>query len=542
MNKRIIKKILGELPYTVELYWQLVQKHRPWKEHFNLDDLEAVLPEAVEQAEISALAAGMSKEVFGEMFPQVVEPGKKVFLFTSLHYWIEYAALMGLALAGKGHDVTLSFLPYANWDKPIEKFDLRRQNLYARQVLGKTSSLLQVQSLLDVRPFSKSLPPELEQAVVDVSTYDTQYTLQVEDITREEPVYKLRYERNLEAARNVRAWLMAHKPDLVIVPNGSILEMGIVYRVARYLDIPVTTFEFGDRREHIWLAQNAEIMRHETDALWAAHGSDPLTKENLSQLQALFAAREDAKTWQNFTRQWQDTPTEGGESVRKKLGLDKRPIVLLATNVLGDSLTLGRQVFSKTMAEWIERTVQYFTRREDVQLVIRVHPGETLTHGTSMVDVVDAALEKLPEHIHLVKPDEKVNTYDLADITDLGLVYTTTVGLEMAMRGIPVVVAGQTHYRDRGFTQDPTSWEDYFKTLDTLLGDLKSARLTQEQVELSWRYAYLFFFEFAKPFPWHLLDLMSDIRERPLSFVLGEEGTRRYGETFGFLTGKPMTW
>ena len=29
MNKRIIKKILGQLPYTAELYWQLVQKHRP---------------------------------------------------------------------------------------------------------------------------------------------------------------------------------------------------------------------------------------------------------------------------------------------------------------------------------------------------------------------------------------------------------------------------------------------------------------------------------------------------------------------------------
>lgn len=530
MNKRIIKKILGQLPYTVELYWQLVQKHRPWKEHFNLDDLETVFPDAVRQVEAHLPSAGTET------------PRKKVFIFSTLHYWIEFSTMMGMALAGKGHEVTLSFLPYANWDKPVEKFDLRRQNLYARQVLSGASSLLQVQSLLDVRPFSRSLPPELEQAVEEVSTYDTQYTLQVEDITREEPVYKLRYARNHEAARNARAWLMAHKPDVVIVPNGSILEMGIIFRVARYLDIPVVSFEFGDRREHIWLAQNAEIMRHETDPLWQAHGHEPLTEDNLRQLQALFAAREDARTWQNFTRQWQDTPTEGGENVRKKLSLDNRPIVLLATNVLGDSLTLGRQVFSQTMAEWIERTVKYFVERDDVQLVIRVHPGETLTHGTSMVDVVNAAVDEPPEHIHLVKPDEKVNTYDLADITDLGLVYTTTVGLEMAMRGIPVVVAGQTHYRNRGFTQDPASWEDYFETLETLLGDLNSARLTQEQVELSWRYAYLFFFEFAKPFPWHLLDLKADIRERPLSFVLGEEGTRRYEETFAFLTGKPLTW
>ena len=99
MNKRIIKKILGELPYTVELYWQLVQKHRPWKEHFNLDDLEAILPDAVEQAESYAPSA------------RAQTSGKNILIFTSLHYWIEYAALMGLALAGKGHEVTLSFPP-----------------------------------------------------------------------------------------------------------------------------------------------------------------------------------------------------------------------------------------------------------------------------------------------------------------------------------------------------------------------------------------------------------------------------------------------
>ncbi len=268
----------------------------------------------------------------------------------------------------------------------------------------------------------------------------------------------------------------------------------------------------------------------------------PLDEEQLAQLTNLFAARVDARTWKNFARKWQDTPSEGGEAVRRKLGLDQRPVLLLATNVLGDSLTLGREIFSRTMAEWIEKTVQYFAARKDVQLVIRVHPGETLTHGTSMVDVVKAALGEIPSHIKLIEPDEKVNTYDILEITDLGLVYTTTVGLEMAMRGIPVITAGKTHYRGRGFTMDPTSWETYDAILDASLDDLKSARLTEEQIELAWRYAYLFFFEFAKPFPWHLLDLAADYQSRPIAFVLGEEGQERYDATFDYLTGKPLDW
>jgi hypothetical protein len=171
-----------------------------------------------------------------------------------------------------------------------------------------------------------------------------------------------------------------------------------------------------------------------------------------------------------------------------------------------------------------------------------VHPGEMLTHGTSMVDVVKAELEEIPEHIHLIEPDEKINTYDIMDIADLGMVYTTTVGLEMAMRGIPVIVAGQTHYRNRGFTHDPVTWESYFDILNGLLGDLAAAPLSQDQIELAWRYAYLFFFEFPKPFPWHLVDLKKDIKSRPLNFVLDEEGQIRYNQTFKYLTGTPLEW
>jgi hypothetical protein len=262
----------------------------------------------------------------------------------------------------------------------------------------------------------------------------------------------------------------------------------------------------------------------------------------LGRLQDLFAAREDAKTWKNFARKWQDTPTEGGAVVKEKLALDNRPVILLATNVLGDSLTLGRQVFTETMADWIRGTIRYFAERQDVQLVIRVHPGETLTHGTSMVDVVKAELGKMPAHMHLIAPEAQINTYDVVEIADLGLVYTTTVGLEMAMRGIPVLVAGQTHYRNRGFTYDPESWDEYVAMLDSILTDIASARLTQEQVELSWRYAYLFFFKFPQPFPWHLLDLKADVKSRPVEFVLSEDGLKKYGKTFEYLVGKPLEW
>jgi capsule polysaccharide export protein KpsC/LpsZ len=173
----------------------------------------------------------------------------------------------------------------------------------------------------------------------------------------------------------------------------------------------------------------------------------------------------------------------GGDRLRADLGLDGRPVVLLATNVLGDSLTLGRNIFTTSMAEWIEKTVQYFAGRPDAQLVVRIHPGERLMKGPSMLGVIERAVQDRPQHLHVIRADEKINTYDLMEIASLGLAYTTTVGMEMAMRGVPVIVAGQTHYRGRGFTHEPLTYDEYYGMLENLLAGSPVGRLSEKQVE-----------------------------------------------------------
>jgi len=528
LRKQTLKDILGEIPLTAELYWLVRQRGQPIS-RFSLKNLQTHLPGLMTQALATVKTAPPGK-------------GKRVFIFATLHYWIEHAALLGLALAAQGHRVNLAFLPYGEWQKPISRFDLRRQNAYARKILDQMSPLVEPVSFLESNPSSYTLPSELGAMVDQVTSYDAMYTLQVEEVDPKSEIYRLRLERNQSAARMALAWLRAHRPDVVIVPNGTIQELGVVYRVARFLKIPVVTYEFGDQRERIWLAQNAEVMRQETDEMWKARQDLPLTTEQMDRLRSLFAARQRGTLWENFSRLWQGSPAQGGDQAREALHLDQRPVVLLATNVLGDSLTLGRHVFSQTMAEWIARTVQYFAGCRDAQLVVRVHPGEVLTHGPSMVDVVHQVLPRLPEHIRLIGPKEKVNTYDLVEVADLGLVYTTTVGLEMAMSGVPVIVSGKTHYSGRGFTLDPDSWVSYFKMLGQAISKPEAQRPDREQVERAWRYAYRFFFDYPRPFPWHLVRAWDDVRDRPLEKAIGPEGLERYGETFAYLTGERMDW
>ena len=82
-NALSVKHLLGQIPFTAELY-DALRKSRP-RTRYNLEQLAAHLPAAVSQV-----------IPFAEKAPK----GKKLLLFATLHYWVEQAAIIGLALRG----------------------------------------------------------------------------------------------------------------------------------------------------------------------------------------------------------------------------------------------------------------------------------------------------------------------------------------------------------------------------------------------------------------------------------------------------------
>ena len=72
-GKQVVKQLLGQIPFTAELYWLLRQNGRPIHTRFSLKHLQTELPDIVAQA------AELRKDK---------GPGRKVFIFATLHYWI----------------------------------------------------------------------------------------------------------------------------------------------------------------------------------------------------------------------------------------------------------------------------------------------------------------------------------------------------------------------------------------------------------------------------------------------------------------------
>lgn len=519
--KNMVKDLLGSLPFTAELDWYFRMRRIGLNSRFKLTLLEKHL-----------------ELIVNEMLPNLDEAslGKNLFLFASSHRWITHTTLTGLVLRDMGFQVTLGYLPYGNFNKSVDRYDLRRQDIYARTILEKALPVLKVVPFMDVVP-ARNLPEVLMKAVKQVTLFDSQYILQREDVKGDEPIYHLRYDRNLEAARKAYSYLRKTRPDVVIVPNGMIQEYGAVYAAARLLDIPAVTYEFGEQDRRVWLDRNELVMYHRTDRAWERCRDRKLTREQLEWLNEFMDARQGVQVGTTFAHLYQKVTRTEVDSIKATLGLDDRPVVLLLTNVLGDSATLGRTLFSESMAEWIEKLAPYFVQHNEVQWLIRIHPAETWTVGPSVAEIIRSVIPELPEHVHLIGSTEKINTYDLMDFTNLALVYTTTAGLELALRGIPVLVSGDAHFRKKGFTLDADTWEEYFALLDETLADLPGHRLTKEQIETAQNYSYYYFYEYPYVFPWHIEKIGKDFRRDPMKYVLSPKGQAEFNRTFQLLAG-----
>ena len=189
-RKETVKKVLGELPLTAEVYWLLRQNSHQLPSNFSLKTIREVMAESV-------AVVGKSREDH--------PAGKKVFLFASTHYWIEHTVMTGLALSGMGHDVSVGYYPYGRWSDDATQFDIRRQNFYANTVLKTAAQFIQFENFLRNNASFAQLPSKLSAEVDQVTDYDFMYYFQSEEVDREDPFYQFRYRRNQHAAKIGRA-------------------------------------------------------------------------------------------------------------------------------------------------------------------------------------------------------------------------------------------------------------------------------------------------------------------------------------------------
>lgn len=298
--------------------------------------------------------------------------------------------------------------------------------------------------------------------------------------------------------------LKAKSFDVVVFHHGIYVPQGIVGDVCRQFGVRVVNWHPAYRSSTYLFSHGDTYHKTMIDEPCSQWENMEWTADKEHEvMQYLESRRTGSQDWISFQR-----PNDFTRADLIKLGLDpERPTIGLLTNVMWDAQLHFRHNAFASMLDWILYTVDYFAKRRNLQLLIRVHPAEILGGVPSrqrVEDEIRARYPELPFNIGIVSAESPLDTYALMQGCDSVLVYGTKMAFELPCFGKPVIVAGEAWARGKGFTMDVSSVNEYREILDVLP---LNKPLEDEQIRRARQYAYHLFYRrmipvrFAKRFP-----------------------------------------
>jgi len=302
--------------------------------------------------------------------------------------------------------------------------------------------------------------------------------------------------------------LEREQPRAVLTSHGIYLLWGIVKQVAHQKGIPLTVWGNGYRTGTIRVSQGNwfEATLAEPLSVWETRD---LTPERVQRLDEYFNNRWNGHHDRRvlFDGQQASTPL-----TLDQLGLDPaKPTLGVFPNVAWDADLNFKDAAFLDMTHWLVETVRFFESHPQLQVVIRAHPGEAISFTSERADaVIRSAFPTLPPNVALFTAESKVNSYAIARLLRAAAVYGSQFGLELACRGIPVMVVSECFYQNKGFTWAVRTQEEYA----SLLSSLDTIRPMDEALRQRARtYAYHYYFRRLVPFPFIRSQNWSDLKD-----------------------------
>jgi hypothetical protein len=302
------------------------------------------------------------------------------------------------------------------------------------------------------------------------------------------------------------------KPDRVLCHDGTYLMWDLLDRLAERRGIPYFTYYSGARKDTWHYVRNGVTLQMDLSPAWETWRQGVLTDEQNARLDAYLDERRLGSAF--VLNPVPAKQQENNESMDFLAQLDpSKPTALLAANVVWDAAALDKAVFFPTMFDWIVRTIDYFRQHPEFQLIVKPHPIEVSLKIPRTQHTVLGELERsgmiIPPNVFQLSPDTPVSAYDLYPYCKLGLIWTSTVGLELSMIGVPVILVGRAPFQSKGFTVDPVQAEEYFAAITSRLTTPESPTAVAERIRLSRLYFYLYYFVYfidTGIFPWRFWD------------------------------------
>ena len=306
-----------------------------------------------------------------------------------------------------------------------------------------------------------------------------------------------------------------YKYDEVVLNHGIYVPQGIISCTAKQSKINITNWSMGIRKKSFVLTRDDTYYRsllYEDNDNWQ---NISFNKKIDNRISSYLESRLHGK---NDWIYYADAPNFDVDNLLNEMNVDiNKPIIGMPTNVIWDAQIDFPSNFFKNILEWVFFTIEYFAKREDIQLLIRVHPAEVKSTKPAKQRIKDEIMKKystLPKNVFIVEADSDISSYALMERCNSVILYSTKMGIELPVKNIPVVVCGEGMIRNKKITLDITSKEHYLDVLNKL--PLKGYEVDIIRAK---KYAYHYFFRrmisidsiSEKPLQWPNFEINKDL-------------------------------
>jgi hypothetical protein len=147
-------------------------------------------------------------------------------------------------------------------------------------------------------------------------------------------------------------------------------------------------------------------------------------------------------------------------------------IVPVFTNVIFDTSQVHANTVFKHMFEWLDLLLSVIRKHPETLFVIRAHPDEMREGKKSRESVQEwvavRGVGQLP-NVVFVASDEPLSSYDLISRSKFVIVYNSSIGLEAALLGAPVLCGGKARYTHYPTVFFPQTTEEYQEMAEQFL-------------------------------------------------------------------------
>lgn len=348
-----------------------------------------------------------------------------------------------------------------------------------------------------------------------------------------------RAKKNLDAMRRMRSYLNDQQVDRLILFNAGVMEYGGLFHVARDAGIAVVEWEQGGHRRGEYIVSiNRTHGEFDLANIWQSDAPHALSDARRARIREWMAAKDKQAALDPVPR-GRLAPDPAAQSLLAGLGLDPSlPTAALFPNITWDTAALDRDRAFTSVADWVLRTVAFFAEHPDWQLVVRSHPEETVHSEEFVGEIIRNRWPVLPANVQIVDSESPLSSYRLLDACQLGLYYTGTLGLEMAMAGILGISPARPLFGGMGFTREMHTAEDYFDAIRCGFEDPEAVAVTEAEMALAWCFADLYMNDASQSLPWSYQKFWPSILEDwPMERVLGPEG-QQFARVFAAFAGE----